>query len=118
MHMAECVGLLETIVHGPSWALRRAAAYGLLEIEATVPAQFVTPAHGAAMGKLAARLVERRWRDKELGEQAAKVEAMARAHGHAPTRDTEADKEASPGAAAAAPAGGAGADEGPDSADM
>merc|ERR1719152_577425 len=80
--------LLATIVHGPSWALRRAAAHALLEIETAVPPT-MKQAHAAEMGKLAARLVERRWRDKEWGDAASRIEAIARAHGHAPTRADE-----------------------------
>ena len=73
-------------------ALRRSAAHGLLEIQASVPSTMVKAEHAAEMGALAARLVERRWRDKEWGDAAEKVEALAKAHGHVVSREAEAEE--------------------------
>ena len=113
------LGLLHTIVHGPSWALRRAAAYGLLEIEQVVPAALRTAEHAAEMGRLAARLVEVRWRDKERGDEAKRIEAMARAQGHTPRKEAaEEAAEEPPQRPAAVDGAGADGGEGPDSADM
>ena len=63
LHLPEVLGLLRTLVHGPSWALRRSAAHGLLEIQASVPSTMVKAEHAAEMGALAARLVDENFDD-------------------------------------------------------
>ena len=93
LHLPEVLPLLTTIVHGPSWALRRAAAYGLLEIGDKVSKTMVSADQGKVMGALAARLVEKRWRDKEHGEQAAQIGELARAHGFAPKEEDKEEEE-------------------------
>ena len=98
LHLPEVLPLLTTIVHGPSWALRRAAAHGLLEIQDKVPKTMLKAEQAAEMGRLAARLVEKRWRDKEMGEQAKQIEALARAHGHAPKEEDKEEEEPKAGA--------------------
>ena len=77
-----------------------------VEIQKVVPTTMVKEEQGAEMGRLAARLVERRWRDKEFGTAAAEIEAMARKHGHTPKQEEAGEEQEG---------GGAG---GPDSADM
>ena len=119
MHLPEVLPVLNTIVHGPSWALRRAAAYALLEIEDTVPKGMVKEEQGKEMGALAARLVERRWRDKEFGDQAKKIEALAKAHGHAPKENVVEEPAVEPKAVEKDKAGEQGAgDEEADSGDF
>ena len=53
---------------------------------------------GAEMGRLAARLVEKRWRDKEVGEEAKKIEALARAHGFEAKEEDKEEEEPKAGA--------------------
>ena len=61
-----------------------------------MPKGMVKAEHGKEMGSLAARLVERRWRDKEVGEQAKKIEALAKAHGHAPKENAVEEEAVEP----------------------
>lgn len=76
-HLPEILALLRRVVESPSWALRRAAAYGLLELQVQVPAAALDrqPAHKEEMGRLAALLHVKKWRDKE-GDAAKKIEAL------------------------------------------
>lgn len=91
--------------------------YGLLEINESVPKSMIKAEQASEMGLLAARLVEKRWRDKEYGEQAKQIEALAKAHGHAP-KEEEKEEEPLKAGAKRVLAEQPGEGEGPDSADM
>ena len=89
-------------MRGPSWALRRAAAYGLIELDKLVPASALdrAPQHRERMGRLASMLHERRWRDKE-GDAAKAIEAMGAPFAPPPgSRPAFVDPEEEPTAAA------------------
>ena len=64
LHMAELLELLHSLVHGPSWSLRRAAALTIVELAAAPQLQ---PAPKAKLLELAAALADKqkRWYDKE-----------------------------------------------------
>jgi len=111
LHLGEIVGLLTLVVEGPSWALRRAAAFGLLALHAEVPATTLGRAPAAIteqMERLAVMLREKKWRDKEgdAVERIGKLAAAAR------------PAIAAAAKTAAAEADDGAADDGPDSADM
>jgi len=80
LHLPEIVTLLTKVVNGPSWALRRAAAFCLLELhkEVTKEALARQPIELAAMGELAALLRDKKWRDKE-GEAREEIEKLGNA---------------------------------------
>ena len=80
LHLPEIVAMLTDVVHGPSWALRRAAAFGLLELHKQVPKASLErqPAQLKQLGELAVLLRDKKWRDKE-GDAAAQIDALAEA---------------------------------------
>ena len=101
LHLPEIMALLTRVVNGPSWALRRAAAYGLIELESVVPAASLErhPKEKEQMGRLAAVLTERKWRDKE-GDALKAIEKMgapfALPPGSGDAEDAEEPKAADP----------------------
>ena len=111
VHLPEIVGLLRQVVEGPSWALRRAAAHCVVELHAQLPKGSLErqPTEGEQLGRLAVRLRERKWRDKE-GEVADEIRKLAAAVAPLPAgataKEEEEEEEEEQGAG------------GPDSADM
>ena len=67
VHLSEVVTLLTEVVHGPSWALRRAAAYCVLDLYKKLPAGSLErhPKESVQIGQLCVMLRDRKWRDKE-----------------------------------------------------
>ena len=119
LHLPEISALLGEVVRGPSWALRRAAAFALLELRSKLSAEAIArqPQQQRELGETAVMLHEKKWRDKE-GAAASDIEKHAQAH--APPASVPAPAAAAAAAAAAegatpmslAPEAGDGADSG------
>ena len=101
LHLKKVLALIGTLIEGTSWALRRAAAFSLVELRevAKVPLD-ADPSLTAELMRLAAVLQEKKWRDKE--DFLGKVSALI-------------PQDATP---AATPAPVTAEPDGPDSADM
>ena len=98
LHLSEVLSLIGALIEGTSWALRRAAAFALVELAATAKIPLAAkPELGKEVERLAVLLRDKKWRDKE--DLLTKVEALL---------------PAVPPPAAAAPA----VDDEPSSADM
>jgi len=75
LYVGEILQLIGTLIEGTSWALRRAAAYALVELTSSAKTAIAAkPELGAEVERLAGLLCDKKWRDKE--DLVSKVAAL------------------------------------------
>lgn len=75
LHLGEILNLIRECIEGTSWALRRAAAYALVDLTSVAKVQLTAkPDLRTEVERLAAVLCEKKWRDKE--DLVVKVSAL------------------------------------------